>query len=216
MKVDLDRYFALLSYQRSGTNMVGWAVETHPDMTYADEVFHRDNYANPSTLSAVLDTLATGARPPSRHGPAVPYNDPTATRILVDVKYNQVNSAVKRFVRSVPIIELVRQDDEKHFHSFVLRRFWSRNPVMRVKREFPDDLPFDRASFEAFRKRKAAYLKAWKGRADVTLYYEELCNDAEIHVVPEPYGRAICELAGVPYVPLTVPTRKSATEGVLW
>ena len=216
MKVDLDRYFALLSYQRSGTNMVGWAVETHPDMTYADEVFHRDNYANPSTLSAVLDTLATGARPPSRHGPAVPYNDEMAKRILVDVKYNQVNSAVKRFVRSVPIIELVRQDDEKHFHSFVLRRFWSRNPVLRAKRELPNELPFDDASYAAFRKRKAAYLQAWKGWADVTLYYEDLCNDEEIDILPEPAGRAICELAGVEYVPLTVPTRKSAAEGVLW
>jgi hypothetical protein len=214
--VDLSRYFALLSYQRSGTNMVGWAVDSHPGMTYADEVFHRDNYPHPRSIGDLLETLATGVRPGSRHGAEVPYDDPGVERILVDAKYNQVNDAVEKFLRMVPVVHLIRRDDEKHFHSFALRSFWGAHPDMRARREMPESLPFDRRRFERFVDAKRRCVQWGEALADLTLYYEDLCGDEEIDELPEDAGRAMCDLVGLEYEPLAVPTRKSATEGVLW
>jgi hypothetical protein len=214
--VDLSRYFATLTYQRSGSNMLGWGIASHPGVTYVDEAFHLDRAGRPRDFAHLLEILANGERPGSRRGPSVPYDDPDAERILVDVKYSQVNRPVERFLRSVPVIHLVRRDDERHFHSFELRRFWNRHPGMRARREMPESLPFDEAAFESFKRLKRECVKSGEKLADLTLYYEDLCGDEEIDELPEGAGRAICGLAGLEYVPLKVPTRKSATEGLLW
>lgn len=214
--MDLDKFFALLAYQRSGTNMVGWAVDSHPDMTFTSEVFHRDRHPNPRTFNRLLEVLATGSRPATRNGPEVPYDDPEAERVLVDVKYNQANDAVKRFLRQVPVVHLIRLDDERHWQSFVLRTFWKDHPEMRARRELPDSLPFNRRQFEAFAARKRHYVEWGKGLADLTLVYEDLCHDEQLDLFPHGAAMSICELAGVRFLPLPVPTRKSAVERIPW
>jgi len=213
---DLSRYFATLTYQRSGSNMLGWAINEHPDITYIDEVFHPERGGRPRNFNHLLAILDEGERPRSRHGPTVPYNDPSAKRILVDVKYNQANDAVKQFLREVPVIHLIRLDDKRHWQSFVLREFWTEHLDMRFARELPESLPFDRRRYEAFVARKNRYIGWGKALADLTLVYEALCDNEQIDQLPYSTALAICELAGVDFQPFPVPTIKSAIEFIPW
>lgn len=196
--------------------MLGWAINEHPDIAYIDEVFHLERGGRPRDFNHLLKILSDGERPRSRHGSAIPYNDPSAKRILVDVKYNQVNDAVKRFLRKIPVVHLIRRDNERHFQSFVLREFWGEHRDMRARRELPASLPFDRSRYEAFVAQKAAYIEWGERLADLTLYYETLCHDEQIDRLPDDAARSICELVGVDVHPLPVPTIKSAIEFIPW
>jgi len=87
---------------------------------------------------------------------------------------------------------------------------------MRERRELPESLPFDARGFEAFALCKMRESEWGSKLADLTLTYEGLCHDAQLDHLPDGAAMSICELLGVPFRSLPVPTRKSAVAFIPW
>ena len=205
----MSKLIAILAHQRSGTNMLGWAIDTHPHITFTSELFHRNREGVPDTADE-LERALQGTRPRTRNGPSRPYlSDKVA---CLDVKYNQVTSAVEDLLRRIPVIHLVRTDHMRHWYSFQLRIWWQSHPEYRQRRELPASLPFDANQYDAFVTRLTNHQERLRYLADLTLYYEKITDNKQITELPDRVTEQICTLAGVEYCRLTVSALKSAIE----
>jgi len=192
--IDYNRFIVLMAYQRSGTHMLGNAIASHPRLRYADEIFRNDP---PQSLEAAIDVIRQ-------------YDHPDIVTCL-DIKYNQIAAALP-LIEQMRVIHLVRRDDVAHWFSGLWKSYAKRHPdaMQAIERgEYPA-IPFDRAGFEKFAARKAAYVAKFSYLEDVRLYYEDLTSNRQIAVLPEQAEIAICNLAGVERWPLSITGKKDA------
>ena len=196
------RLMILTAYQRSGTNMLGWAIHSHPKMHYTSEIFRDEK---PETV-ARLEQMIREA------GDA----DPEVETVCVDVKYNQVTPLIRQLMEhpQVKVLHLVREDDKRHWFSFELRTWWNDNPDMREIRQLPYSMFFRADAFEEFVERKYRLMATLTYLQDTQLTYEELTDNEWTAVLPDEACRAICECAGVEFDWLDTHTLKSAPQSL--
>jgi len=197
--IDVSRIMAIMAYQRSGTNMLGAAIGSHPDIHYTNELYHKSNCGRPKTMGDVIQAIRQ-------------FDDPDARVLCLDTKYNQITPPLEEFLRQIRVIHLIRQDDLTHW--FSSRFLYARRHDPEVKQALeqgkPWMLPFDQESFDRFCARKRRYQERLGGLGNLSLVYEELTNNEQIDQLPDWASRAICNLAGVEVRSLIVPTHKGA------
>jgi hypothetical protein len=196
------RIMTIMAYQRSGTNMLGWGIDSHPDIQYVGEIFR---HKTPKTF-AELEAMIQGAA------------DQQAEIACLDTKYNQITPIIRQFLEhpQVKVIHLVREDDKRHWFSFELRVYWQQHPKKRKHRvlPLPYEIPFNHDAFNEFTERKYRLMDTLAYLEDLRLTFETLTGNEQIGTLGYIETRAICELAGVKYAQLITHTRKSAPQSL--
>lgn len=195
---DVDTIMTVMAFPRAGTNMLGWAIHSHPQMHYVSELFHpRKHCGHPRTAADVVAAIER-------------YDEPGAAVLCLDTKYNQITPALEEFLRGVKVIHLVRRDTLRHWFSF----------KFRTHRKHPERgaIAFDRDEYERFLRRVTRLREKLSYLEDLRLVYEDLTGDRQISALPEWASRRICDLAGVDFYPLTTHTKKGAPMDIegLW
>ena len=202
--IDISRLMTVMAYQRSGTNMLGKAISSHPDIHYTNELFHKDNCGRPRTMGDVAQAIRQ-------------FDDPTAKVLCLDTKYNQITPPLEKLLRKIRVIHLVRRNDLEHWFSFQFLKARRHDPKVKraVQQGKPWTLPFDQKSFDRFCAKKRRYQERFsdlgeQSLAYLFLTYEDLTNNTHINALPDWASQVICNLAGVETRPLIVSTHKGA------
>jgi len=193
--LNYEKYCAIVSHQRSGTHLLGSCLDSHPDVSYVDEIFLHKRFQD---LSSVLRFVSKF----DGH-----------ERICVDAKYNQISKPVEEFLKRIRVIHLVRRDIKRMYFSDLLHRFYNvrgtteerlllYQKIAMSRKELPE-IPFNQKGFNRYLEQVENGRQKYGYLGGLTLYYEDLTSNESITSLPEESTRKICEFLGIEYHPLT-------------
>lgn len=180
---------AMIAAQRSGTHMLDAAVGSHPACKSTGEIFCRRVPGTAKQMWKLIDRVRCGG----------------FDVVFLDIKYNQISEPVLDLLKHIPVIHLIRMDDERLVYSGALHTL--RGAGGASSSEFPpiEVAPRDFADIVAYRDNgicKFSHLE------DLRLYYEDLTGNREVDRLPAWACERVCDVLGVKRRILTVETLK--------
>ena len=192
----MTRFGALIGYQRSGTHMIGGAVDSHPDAIYTNEVFYRHVPQTQAEIDKVLREFLGERR-----------------LVFLDVKLNQISPAVVKFLKTIPVISIYRGDHMRHYYSGELHEYkHAQNGGKRVRDEITFNL--DRDKFNDIQNDVETLYKRYRHLSSFEMVYEHITDNRHVDNLGEETSARICDVLGLEYRLLTTSTQKQAPENI--
>lgn len=207
----------ILSHERSGSHLLGYALGSHPDVCYIDELTRYIRARNLTRFQSAGDVREFLLGIQRSRCPD--------SLLLVDVKYGMV-----RFNRE-PLEEFLRQSTTIHLYRTDYRAWWYSRQHAEVRRwrksaEYADGVerteikerpPAPKIVWNQMYFRQAVqHLRAQQNHfawlATYSLTYEDLTKGREVKVLPAREARLLCSILGIPNLPLRAQTRKMSPD----
>lgn len=180
-----------MTYARSGSNLVGSLLDSHPSVEFLGPVFgrRRDGWTGPcyklrgsyQAIRLCLDKFI--AKYPGK-------------QLILDIKYPWITPAVEKLLEKILVIHLIRRDSTRRFFSSLLWERIKKNPYLLVNSRRPrfeinhKNILKDAAKIRDLRKKFGHH-------EDLRLYYEELTNNKQINKLSEKISFMLCDFLGL-------------------
>jgi len=200
--LDYRKFAAIMTWARSGSNMLGSFLDSHPNLSFAGPVFGvRTGYRGQCNefretkeeMERCLNALLLDFQKKN-----------SSLKILIlDIKHPWITPHVENFMKQIKVIHLIRRDLKRRYFSAMFWEAVKKDPYLlatgRERLRFHIDaktLKRDIAKVEAHRK-QFAYL------ADLELSYEGITGNKHVSELPERVNTKICEFLEISDFPMT-------------
>lgn len=185
------KFAAIMTYARSGSNLLGSLLNSHPDVEFLGPVFgrRRDGWTGPcyklrgsyQAILLCLDKFIT-----KYHG----------KQFVLDIKYPWITPAVEKLLDKILVIHLIRRDATRRFFSSILWERIKKNPYLLVNSRRPQfEIKKKHISEDETKIRNLC--KRFEHHEDLRLYYEQLTNNKQIDRLSEESSFMLCDFLGV-------------------
>jgi len=185
------RFAGIMTYARSGSNLLGSLLNSHPHVEFLGPVFgrRRDGWTGPcyklresyQAILFCLDKFAT--KYPNK-------------QLVLDIKYPWITPAVEKLLEKILVIHLIRKDGTRRFFSSLLWERIKKNPYLLVNSRRPQfeinekDILRDAIRIQNLRER-------FEHHENLRIYYEQLTNNRQISRLSEKTSFMLCDFLGL-------------------